>query len=191
MKVCTTDTISVPSIKNGQDMATVTARVSTKKKDKVNVRFRLRDGRAVQLLYVSDLTVNPEHWNPKKEEIKAKTLMHPADKAKFNKLVAERKAQITDLYNAAPDKSILTSAWLKAEMKKIVSPEEKTLDDGGKFFEAFEYFLKVRNLSDVRTRNFRVIYRALQQEGPFLEICMTRYKTLTLYVPSPVTKRAA
>ena len=50
--------------------------------------------------------------------------MHPADKAKFNKLVAERKAQITDMYNAAPDKSILTSAWLKAEMKKIVSPDE-------------------------------------------------------------------
>ena len=84
----------------------------------------MRDGRAVQLLYVSDLTVNPDNWNPKKEEIKAKILMHPADKAKFNKLVAERKAQITDMYNAAPDKSILTSAWLKAEMKKIVGPDE-------------------------------------------------------------------
>ena len=90
----------------------------------MNVRFRLRDGRAVHLLYVRDLTVNPDNWNPKKEEIKAKILMHPADKAKFNKLVAERKAQITDMYNAAPDKSILTSAWLKAEMKKIVSPDE-------------------------------------------------------------------
>ena len=84
----------------------------------------MRDGRAVHLLYVRDLTVNPDNWNPKKEEIKAKILMHPADKAKFNKLVAERKAQITDMYNAAPDKSILTSAWLKAEMKKIVSPDE-------------------------------------------------------------------
>ena len=40
--------------------------------------------------------------------------MHPADKAEFNKLVALRKSQIIDLYNAAPDKSILTSAWLKA-----------------------------------------------------------------------------
>ena len=33
----------------------------------MNVRFRLRDGRAVQLLYSSDITVNPEHWNPAKE----------------------------------------------------------------------------------------------------------------------------
>ena len=81
LQICTTDAILVPSIKNGQGMATVTAfiRVSTKKKDKVNVRFRLRDGRAVQLLYVSDLTVNPEHWNPKKEEIKAKALVHPTE----------------------------------------------------------------------------------------------------------------
>ena len=71
-------------------------------------------------------------------------------------MVAERKAQITDLYNAAPDKSILTSAWLKAEMKKIVSPEEKTLDDGGKFFinGAVEYI--PRKTKDVRPVVVRV-----------------------------------
>ena len=61
-------------------MATVTAfiRVSTKKTKEANVRFRLRDGRAVQLLYSSDITVKPEHWNPKKEELKAKILMDSA-----------------------------------------------------------------------------------------------------------------
>ena len=146
-------------------MATVTAfiRVSTKKIDKVNVRFRLRDGRAVQLLYVSDLTVNPEHWNPKKEEIKAKALVHPTEKAEFNKMVALRKSQIVDLYNAAPDKSALTSDWLKAEMNKLVCPEERTLDDGGEFFKAYDHFLSVHKLSDVRIRNYRVIYRALQR----------------------------
>ena len=45
--------------------------------------------------------------------------MHPADKAEFNKLVALRKSQIIDLYNAAPDMTLLTSEWLKTEMKKI------------------------------------------------------------------------
>ena len=70
----------------------------------------MRDGRAVQLLYVSDLTVNPDHWNPKKEEIKAKALVHPTE---------------------------------KAEMNKLVCPEERTLDDGGEFFKAFDHFLSV------------------------------------------------
>ena len=84
----------------------------------------------MQLLYVSDLTVNPDHWNPKKEEIKAKALVHPTE---------------------------------KAEMHKLVCPEERTLDDGGEFFKAFDHFLSVHKLSDVRIRNYRVIYRALQR----------------------------
>ena len=89
----------------GEDMATVTAfiRVSTKKTKEANVRFRLRDGRAVQMLYASDLTVNPDYWNPKKEEIKARIVMDPAERAEFNRKVSLRKSQITDLYNAAPD----------------------------------------------------------------------------------------
>ena len=168
-------------------MATVTAfiRVASKKKDKVNVRFRLRGGRAVQLLYVSDLTVNPDHWNPKKEEIKPKAIMHPADKAEFNKLVALRKSQIIDLYNAAPDKTLLTSEWLKTEMKKIVCPEERTLDDNGKFFQDFEHFLQVRNLSDVRTRNFRVVFRALQRFELYKRLNGKKKFCLTFDVVTP------
>ncbi len=146
-------------------MATVTAfiRVSTKKTKEANVRFRLRDGRAVQLLYSSDLTVNPEHWNPKKEEVKAKILMDPADRAEFNRNVAQRKSQIIELYNTAPDKSVLTSEWLSTEMDKLLHPVVKAQGDSASFFEDFDSFLDTRKLSDVRTRNFRVIYRALQR----------------------------
>ena len=133
----------------------------------MNVRFRLRDGRAVHLLYVSDLTVNPDNWNQKKEEIKAKILMHPADKAKFNKLVAERKAQITDMYNAAPDKSILTSAWLKAEMKKIVSPDEP----------------EVRPIYEVMSSH--------SARRAFSGNMYDKVQDLTWSVPLPVTKKAA
>ena len=121
----------------------------------------------MHLLYVSDLTVNPDNWNPKKEEIKAKILMHPADKAKFNKLVAERKAQITDMYNAAPDKSILTSAWLKAEMKKIVSPDEP----------------EVRPIYEVMSSH--------SARRAFSGNMYDKVQDLTWSVPLPVTKKAA
>ena len=117
----------------------------------------------MQLLYSSDITVNPEHWNPKKEEIKVKILMDPAERAEFNRTVALRKSQITDLYNAAPDKSVLTSEWLSAEMYKLLHPVVKNREGVSSFFEDFDYFLETRKLSDVRTRNFRVIYRALQR----------------------------
>ena len=165
LEICTTVFKFAPRIFRVKDMATVTAfiRVSTKKTKEANVRFRLRDGRAVQLLYSSDLTVNPEHWNPKKEEIKAKILMDPADRAEFNRNVALRKSQIIELYNAAPDKSVLTSEWLSTEMDKLLHPVVKAQGDSASFFEDFDSFLETRKLSDVRTRNFRVIYRALQR----------------------------
>ena len=146
-------------------MAIVTAfiRVSTTKKKEANVRFRLRDGRAVQLLYSSELKVKPEHWNPKREEIKAKVLIDPVDRAEFNRNVNNLKALIMDLYNAAPDKSVLTSEWLKTEMQKKLHPVVQTQNTSKSFFEDFDYFLSIRKLSDVRTRNFRVLYRALQR----------------------------
>ena len=166
LEICTTVFKFAPRTFRGKDMATVTAfiRVSTKKTKEANVRFRLRDGRAVQLLYSSDITVKPEHWNPKKEELKAKILMDPAERADFNRKVALRKSQITDLYNAAPDKSVLTSEWLSAEMYKLLNPVVVKKQEGSSsFFEDFDFFLETRKLSDVRTRNFRVIYRDLQR----------------------------
>lgn len=106
----------------------------------------------MQLLYVSDLTVNPDHWNPKKEEIKAKALVHPTE---------------------------------KAEMNKLVCPEERTLDDGGEFFKAFDHFLSVHKLSDVRIRNYRVIYRALQRFELYRRINVSKKFRLTFDAVTP------
>lgn len=57
-------------------MATVQAfiRTSTKKVDKVNVRFRLRDGRLVDLFHKSDIEVNPDVWDADKQVIKARVI---------------------------------------------------------------------------------------------------------------------
>ena len=187
LEICTTVFKFAPRIFREKAMATVTAfiRVSTKRKDKANVRLRLRDGRAVQLLYVSDLTVNPDHWNPKKEEIKAKILMDPAERAEFNRTVALRKSQIMDLYNAASDKSVLTSDWLSSEMDKLLHPVIKSQDGSSSFFEDFVYFLETRKLSDVRTRNFRVVYRALQRFELYRRINVSKKFRLTFDAVTP------
>ena len=146
-------------------MATVTAfiRTSAKKVRDVNVRFRLRDGRQIQLLYSSDITVNPEHWNPKKEEIKAKVVMDPVLKAEFNRNVARIKEIIIEVYNKAEDKAALTSEWLALQVERTLHPAVHDEKEENNFFEDFDQFLEVKKLSEVRTRNFRVIYRALQR----------------------------
>lgn len=146
-------------------MATITAfiRVATNKKKTANVRFRLRDGRSVQLLYASDIEVRPEHWDAKREEIKAKIVMNPEEKARFNKDVSELKSLIADIYNKAPNKEGLTSAWLKEQIDKAQHPDKYGIKELPTFFEAFISFLETRNVSEISRRNFRVIYRALQR----------------------------
>ena len=146
-------------------MATVTAfiRTSAKKLKNVNVRFPLRDGRQIQLLYSSNITVNPEHWNPKKEEIKAKVLIDPVERAEFNRNVVRIKEIIVEVYNKAEDKSALTSEWLALQVERTLHPVAAEVKEENNFFNDFEQFLEVKKLSEVRTRNFKVIYRALQR----------------------------
>ena len=46
---------------------------------------------------------------------------------------------------------------------KNLQPAVHDEKDENNFFEDFDQFLEVKKLSEVRTRNFRVIYRALQR----------------------------
>lgn len=109
-------------------MATVKAffRTTTKKADKVNIRFRLTDGRTVQLFHKSNIVVSPSDFDIKKEEIKAKVVYDANLRNLFNKSISERKNLILDLYNSEPNKSVLTSKWLdNAILKSISAPVEK------------------------------------------------------------------
>ena len=149
-----------------KNMATVKAyiRISTKKKKKANIRFRLRDGRLVQLFYASELEINPDYWDAVKQEIKGKVVYDSVARAEFNKNVADLKNTILEIYHKAPCKEELTSDWLNVEVDKALHPEKYDLIKKQEtFFETFDYFISNRKISDVRKSNFRVIYRALQR----------------------------
>lgn len=147
-------------------MATVTAfiRVSSKKSEKANVRFRLRDGRQLQLFYKSQLEINPAFWDAGKQEIKAKIVFDTTKRAEFNRDVSNMKNMILEIYDSQKDKEAFTSDLLEAEIDKLLNPGRYGLIEKKQtFLEAFEQFIEVRKISDVRKRNFRVIHRALQR----------------------------
>lgn len=81
-------------------MATVKAfiRISTKKANNVNVRFRLSDGRNIQLFHKSELIISSDLWDEKNQCIKAKVIFDTDKRTSFNKAVAARKELIIDLY---------------------------------------------------------------------------------------------
>ena len=107
-------------------MATVKAfiRTSTKTKDFVNVRFRLTDGRSIQLFHKSDIKVNPNDFDAKNEKIKAKIIFDAKLKKEIDKSITGRKDLISDLYLNATDKSNLTSEWLDDAIDRTLHPEK-------------------------------------------------------------------
>ena len=142
-------------------MATVKAIVRTTKKSvDVNIRFRISDGRNVQLFHNSELRVNVDVWDAKNDCIKARAI-YTGDKNAFNKAVNARKQLLLEIYEASKDMQ-LTSDMLERLVDEQLHPEKyKSIEDG--FFPLMEEFLQKRKLSEVRENNFRVLIRALKR----------------------------
>jgi integrase len=144
-------------------MATVTAFIRTTKTDKnksVNVRFRLRDGREFQLFHKSELSVLPDKWDEKQQKIKARCIIDEQQRKDFDKAVSDRKNLIKEVY--LQKGQMLTSDILESEIDKVLHPEQYEQPQQT-FFDAFDEFLTKHPLSEVRRKNFRVLFRALKR----------------------------
>jgi hypothetical protein len=105
-------------------MATVTAfiRTSKRKVEKVNIRFRLRDGRNVQLFHKSEIEVNPALWDSVKQEIKAKVICDADERLRISAEIPQRKRLILEIYNAEARKEELKppSGWSRRLIKGFI-----------------------------------------------------------------------
>jgi integrase len=144
-------------------MATVKAfiRVKHNSNKAVNVRFRLSDGRGVQLFHKSDLRINPELWNPNKECQRASAFVNNDERLLFNSKINGRKEIILDVYNSFRPR-ISDSRSFEALIDQQLNPgkyEGLSID----FFDLFDLFLKKHKLSQVRINNYLVVKRALMR----------------------------
>lgn len=146
-------------------MATIQAfvRVSSKKVEKVKVRFRLRDGRNIDLFYKSEIEVDPNAWDGKSQSIKSRVIFK--DRENFNKSITDRKEAILKAYSTIPDKQLLTSDLLESKVDQVIHPEKykSTEEVKQSFFDAYTEFLEKHKLSIGRKRHFNVVKRALQR----------------------------
>lgn len=146
-------------------MTTVKAFIRTGKKDKeANIRFRLSDGRNVQLFHKSELMVLPTLWDEKREQYKAKSVIKTEERIRLNTAIAERKKLLLSLYDSAPS---ITSEQLEQLIDEQLHPD-KYQKQGDDFFSIMETYLQKKKLSEVREKNFRVLARALQRYELFV-----------------------
>ncbi len=163
-------------------MATITAFIRTSKKSKeVNVRFRLRDGRSLQLFHASELVINSDLWSDEKQSIKPKVLYNEVKRIEFNNSVNERKNLIAEIYSKNIGKDGLTSDWLDTEIDKRLHPEKYGINEKQQtFFDLFEECVKIRKISKRRKDHFHVIIRVLKRFELYKTITGSRAFELTL-----------
>lgn len=145
-------------------MASVKAfiRTSAKKAEKVNVRFRLSDGRNVQLFHKSEIEVEPNSFDKKKEVIKAGIVYQKDKRTKFDNDVADRKKLIRELYDRIPG---LTSESLELEIDKAIHPDKyKQVDEKPKtFFDVYDLYVTAYRGTERMKQHYRSVKRILQR----------------------------
>lgn len=149
---------------NSNDMASVKAfiRTSAKKADKVKVRFRLSDGRNIQLFHKSEIEVVPDFFDKKNEIIKAKVVYTKEKRTKFDNDVADRKKLIRSIYDSNPG---LTSELLESKIDQSLHPE-KYKQEGEKqktFFDVYNVFVANYRGTERMKQHYRSVKRILQR----------------------------
>ncbi|MDI9604842.1 MAG: tyrosine-type recombinase/integrase [Bacteroidota bacterium] len=139
-------------------MATVRAFIRTKKNqdEGVNVRFRLSDGRDVQLHYVSDILVQPKKWDNSRQIIKPKVLCPDDYRNEINGRVAECKRNLLSVYDAIKDDPT-PERWYKEIENRKNPPKPKVKG----FFDYFDEFIKEQPAA--QRVHLKVLKRCLQR----------------------------
>ena len=110
-------------------MATVKALIrTTKKEGTVNIRFRLSDGRNIQLFHASEIQVDIALWDAKKECIKARAVCKTEYRLRINKAVDDRKSLLMSIYEEYKDK-ITDSSFFEKVIDETLHPKAEYYPD--------------------------------------------------------------
>ena len=128
-------------------MATVKAIVRTKrKKVEVNIRFRLSDGRGVQIFHNSNILVNPDLWDAKNDCIKKRVLCLESKRNEIDKAVTERKNLLLDLYREQKEQ-IIAGMSLDELVDRVINPKKYNVPSKG-LFELIDIYIEESNKSE-------------------------------------------
>lgn len=162
-------------------MASCKIYIKSTGKDKTNIRYRISDGKSVDLSYSSKISINPNSWDAKKECIKAKVLMPYGERQGLNTSIAELKEVVLKAYFNMVERGLeFTSKVLKIEVDKLLHPEKylTLLENNSEssFLSIFDTYIRVSVGSVRREQNYQVVGRALQRFEVFKQNQNNRFR---------------
>ena len=127
---------------------------------------RLRDGRQLDLVAPTRLTINPNLWDDKAEQVKSKVVCDEAMRTR-------------------PEETV-SKGWLKEALDQYYNPQKYNLEQVSAIKPTltalFDEFLEKHRLSEVRKKNYRVIKRALQRYELYIRATQMGKEDFTLDV---------
>ena len=151
------------------------------------IYLRLRDGRRVDMTAPSQLSINPNMWDDKSEEIKSKVICDEEFRKSFNGDIRNLKSFVEQEYPVNQEEGV-EKGWLKTALDKYYTPrkymteEEIVAETKPSIHELFLEFLEKHKLSEVRKKNFRVIGRAMQRYELFARATKRGHKKYEMYL---------
>ncbi|MDX9797932.1 MAG: site-specific integrase [Bacteroidales bacterium] len=145
-------------------MASCKVYIKANNKDKTNIRYRISDGKSVDLSFTSKIEINPNHWDAKKECLKAKVVMSPAEKHETNMSINEyREIVLTAYNNLLGSGEGLTSKNLKLYVDYLINPDKNKISSGIPitFFDVFDKYIETSLSSLRRKQNYHIVRRTL------------------------------
>lgn len=146
------------------------------------IYLRFREGRKLDSVTPTELTINPNLWDDKNECVKSKIVCDEELRTKINEELRNIRTFIDKLY--LQDKEIIDKTWLKTTVDKYYHPEKyytpEELGIKPTFCELFDQFLEEHPLSEVRKKNFRVIKRAIMRYELYIRKKKRNTKDFTL-----------
>ncbi len=138
---------------------------------KATIYVRLRDGRRLDSVAPTKLSINPNLWDDKAEQVKSKVVCPDGTRTYYNEEVRKLKTYLEKKYQE--EKNEVSKEWLKTTLDKYYNPQKydsKEAVINSSIEQLCDEFLLKHKLSDVRRKNFKVVKRAMMRYQLFVQV---------------------
>ena len=149
----------------------------TKGAEMVPLHISVSDGRAFRQRQVTNIMVNPEHWDVKAGDLKKRILIKEDVRQKLIDDLAALKSYVNKKYTEDKEAGKIKDNWLEKTLKSY-DPEAKDKAPKKKlpsFDELYDQFLSERDLGEGRKRHYEVLRRMIHRYESYMR-CSTGRK---------------
>lgn len=123
-------------------MATIKLFLGKAKKDRVNIRVRVVDTRKINLYYTSEITIPPEYWDEKQQNIKSRISINLSERNELQRKIKDLKTLCEQAYyNLKHSDNIINSENFTSYINNLLYPQRHIASI---FFNAWDEFLGIK-----------------------------------------------